>query len=158
MEKFLEYLYEADKKIQTVDHMANVTFPLIKDKRLLIKILTEINLAMLSCINAILQYEYIYNRIPLTKDAATNLNIFKKRCAPSYNIGQDEITTIVNIIELNEKHKKSPFEFIKEGKVVILSENLRAETITIERLKSFIITIKTILKKTKSKIVENYHY
>ena len=154
MEKFVEYLNTAEEKLRTVDHMAYVTFPLIKDKRLLLKILSEVNLVILNCINAVLQYEYLYKRIPLTKDAQINLKIFKEKCAPRYEITEHEIMVINNVLELAEKHKKSPFEFVKNGKVVILSENLRAETITIERIKEFLIVCKGILKKTRERIIE----
>jgi len=42
MEKFLENIYVAEKSLRTVDHMVYVTFPLIKDKRLLLKIIQEL--------------------------------------------------------------------------------------------------------------------
>ena len=154
MEKFIEYLDTAEEKLRIVDHMAYVTFPLIKDKRLLLKILSEIDLVILNCINAILQYEYLYKRIPLTKDARTNLKIFEEKCAPRYEITEQEIAIINSILELAERHKRSPFEFVKNGKVVILSENLRSETITIDRIKDFLIACKVILKKTRERIIE----
>ena len=68
MERFLEYIQEAEKIIQTVDHMAYITFPLIKDKKLLLKILLETKIAVANCINSILQHEYIYKRITLYKN------------------------------------------------------------------------------------------
>lgn len=149
MEKFLEYLKTAEEKIQTADHMIYITFPLIKDKRLLLKILSEMNIIVLNIINSILQYEYLYKRIDLTKDAKTNLRIFTQQCALRYQITEQEIKLILELIDLAEKHKKSPFEFIKEEKVVILSETLKPSTITLEKAKEFLITTKSIFKKTK---------
>jgi hypothetical protein len=154
VEKFLEYLQIAEKKIQTVDHMIYVTFPLIKDKRLLLKILSETNIIILHIINAILQYEYLYKRIELTKDARTNLRIFIDNCVPYYKITDSELKLILQVLDLTEKHKKSPFEFIKEEKVVILSESLRPEIITLEKSKEFLLMTKSLLKKTR----ENIHY
>lgn len=149
MEKFLEYLKTAEEKTQTVDHMIYVTFPLIKDKKLLLKILSEMNIIVLTTINSILQYEYLYKRIDLTRDAKTNLKIFAQQCAPLYQITEQEIKLILELINLAEKHKKSPFEFIKEEKVVILSEHLKPSTITLDKAKEFLLNIKIILKKTK---------
>ena len=140
--------------IQKVDHMIYITFPLIKDKRLLLKILSEINIIVLNLLNAILQYEYILKRIKLSKDARINLKIFTEQCAPHYKITDAEIKLIIEILELGEKHKKSPFEFIKEEKVVILSENLNHSIITIEKAKEFILLCKSLMKKTREKI---YH-
>ena len=149
MEKFLEYLKTAEEKIQTVDHMIYVTFPLIKDKRLLLKILSEINLIILNIINSILQYEYLCKRINLTKDAKENLRIFIEECAPRYQIVEQDINLILEILDITKKHKESPFEFIKEEKVVILSENLKPTTITLDKSKEFLFMSKNILKKTK---------
>ena len=69
MEKFLEGLQKAEKTIQEADHIVYVTFPLIKDKRLLLKVLQEIKNAVIICINSVLQYEYLYKRIRIYKDA-----------------------------------------------------------------------------------------
>jgi len=149
VEKFLEYLKTAEEKIQTVDHMIYITFPLIKDKRLLLKILSEMNFIVLNTINSILQYEYLYKRIDLTQDAKTNLRIFINQCAPRYQITEQEIKLILELIDLADKHKKSPFEFIKEEKVVILSENLKPATITLDKTKEFLLVNKIILKKTR---------
>ena len=147
MEKFLENLQEAQKTIQTIDHLVYVTFPLIQDKKILTKILTETKNAITNCISSILQYEYLYKRIELYKDTKTNFNIFIKKCCPYYKITQQEIDLIIELFELVEKHKESITEFIRNQKVIILSENLKTETITIEKIKEFLNLSKEIMKK-----------
>ena len=149
MEKFIEYLDEAEKKIQTLDHMVYITFPLIKDKKLLLKILLETKIAISKCINSILQYEYLYKRINLYKKPKTNFKIFKEECAPRYKITKEEITLILELFDIVEKHKESPFEFIRNEKVIILSENLKPKTLTIEKIKEFLIVAKSVLKKIR---------
>ena len=156
MEKFLEYLRTAEEKIQTADHMIYITFPLIKDKRLLLKILSEINIIVLNIMNSILQYEYIYKRINLTRDAKENLRIFVQECAPRYNITEQELKLILEILDLAKKHKESPFEFVKEEKVVILSENLKPSAITLEKTKEFLLVVKSMLKKTREGMKKLY--
>jgi len=155
-EKFIEYMEKAEKTIQTVDHMVYVTFPLVKDKNLLLKILTETNLAVLNIVNAILQYEYLYKRIDLTKDARSNLRLFTEKCAPRYSITSEEVKLILELLDLSKKHRESPFEFIKEEKVVILSENMHQSTLSLEKVKEFIIMGKSILGKTKDVMKKRY--
>ena len=152
MEKFIEYLQEAQRIIKTADHIAYVTFPLIKDKRLLIKILTEIKKALAYCINAILQYEYLYKRIRLYKDAKSNFKTFIDKSSTRFGIKNNEIKQILYIFELVEAHKTSPMEFVKEDKIIILSEDMKQETLNLEKTKEFIILAKNILKKTKDTI------
>jgi len=149
MEKFLEYLKTAEDKIQKVDHMIYITFPLIKDKRLLLAILSELNVIILNILNSILQYDYIHKKIALSKDARENLETFIQFSSKNYGINEEEIKKILEILDLGEKHKKSPFEFVKEEKVVILSENLNPAVVTIEKAKEFLLLEKTILKKVR---------
>jgi len=150
MEKFLENLEEADKIIKTADHLIYMTYPLLKDKRLFLKILTETNRAIIKIITAILQYDYIYKRISLYKDTKTNFEIFKEKSAPRYDISQEEIKEIMELINLVEKHEKSTMEFIKDDKVVIINENMESNALTSDKLKKYITLVKNILRKTKN--------
>ena len=149
MEKFLEAVAAAEKSLRTVDHIIYVTFPLIKDKRLLLKVIQEIKNIITGCITSILQYEYLYKRISLYRDSRENLRIFTEKCAPRYNIGKGEIKLILELFEFVERHKASPFEFVKDEKIVILSENSKPTTLSLEKTKEFLIMAKDILKKTK---------
>jgi hypothetical protein len=150
MEKFLENLHEAEQLIKKIDHMVYVTYPLIQDKRLVLKIISETKNAIIRCINSILQYEYLYKRVRLTKDPKENLRIFKVKCAPRYNISIEEIKLMLKLFDLIEKHKKSPFEFRKQEKIVILSENSSPKIIVIEDAKEFLALAKGILLKSKN--------
>ena len=156
MEKFFESVLEAEKKLRTVDHIVYITFPLIKDKRLLLKVIQEIREIITKCITSILQYEYMYKRINLYKNPKENFRIFTERCAPRYDINKNEIKIIMKLFNFVEKHKESPFEFIKNDKIIILSENLEPTTLSIEKTKEFLITAKEILKKTKEGMKRNF--
>jgi len=153
MEKFLEYLNEAEKIIHTADHLIYMTFPLVRDKKLLLKIITETKTAVVNCINSILQYEYLYKRIKLYKDPKTNFKTFAEKCAKRYGITREEIESITELFDIVEKHKQSPFEFMKNDKVVILSENSSQKVISVEKTKEFLNISKNILRKTQNKIL-----
>lgn len=152
MEKFLENLQEADRIIRAVDHLVYITFPLVKDKRMLLKIITETKNAVALCINSILQYDYLYKKIRLYQDIKENFRTFKEKCAQRYGITQDEINKITSLFDLAEKHKKSPFEFVRKEKVVIMSESFYPETITLEKTKEFVILAKNVLFKVEKTI------
>ena len=145
-ERFILSLEKARQELETADHLAYMTYPLIKENRLLLKILEKLYLSVLNAINAILQYEYMYKRITLYKDAKINLDTFK-RVALRYHLNEEQLKKLMEIISLGEKHKKSPFEFAKNDKIVIMSDNMATETITIEKIKGFIIESKDFLRK-----------
>ncbi|MEM3405407.1 MAG: hypothetical protein QW117_00305 [Candidatus Pacearchaeota archaeon] len=150
-EKFLISLDNAKKYLQTVDHLVYVTFPLIKEQRLLLKALEELQNALINIINSILQYEAYNKKIIISKNAEENFNIFKK-IAPTYSISLNQLEKIIEILKITEKHKKSPFEFIKDGKIVIMGDNFETEILSIEKIKEYIIETKDFLRKVRTKI------
>ena len=138
----------ASKKLMIADHLIYVTFPLIKEKRLLIKILNELYFSLLNSINALLQYEHAYKRIALYKDPKLNFKTFLQQ-SPKFGISNNELQIIIEIFSLIEKHKQSSMEFIKNEKFVILSNNLNIDTVTLEKLKEYLAATKNIFKKTE---------
>ena len=150
MEKFLENLEKAKNIIQTADHLTYMTFPLVSDKKLLLKIISEIRKGVANCINSILQYEYLYKRISLHKEPKTNFKTFQEKCATKYGITPKEVILILELFEIVEEHEKSPMEFVKDEKVVILSENMKQKTLTVEKTKEFLVMAKNIFRKTEN--------
>jgi len=151
MEKYQDSLEIAQKALQTADHMTYITFPLVKEKRLLLKVLSELSISILNTINSILQYEYYHKRIQIYKDARDNFQTFKNISA-QYSLSQEQVKKLIEIIQLAEKHKKSPFEFVRNDKIVIMSDGMQTDTITLEKIKSFLIETKDFLRKANQKI------
>jgi len=153
-EKYLESLKKAIKCLQLADHMAYVTYPIVQDKRLLLKILDQVYESLIHTINAILQHDYVWKRIQLYKDAKSNFRTFSEKCAPRYNIDHEEIRQILDILSTAEKHKKSPLEFSRKDKIVIMSDNLKTSIIDIEKIKQYLILSKKIIERANSHILK----
>jgi hypothetical protein len=149
MEKYIENLNKARALLGTADHLLYMTYPLVKEKRILLKILNEIYLVNLNIINAILQYEYVYKRINLYSTTQENFAVFRSKCSIRYGITPEQIQGINRIFELAEKHKASPFEFVRNDKVVIMTNALQTDVITVETMKEFLILSKDLLKKAE---------
>lgn len=145
-EKYVLSLESARKSLQTADHLTYISFPFLKENRLLLKILEEISLSLLNIINSILQYEYLYKRIQVYNNARDNFETFKK-IAARYSINNEQLAEIIEILNITEKHKKSPFEFVKNDKIVILSSDMKTDTLTIEKIKLYLLEVKDILRK-----------
>ncbi len=153
-EKFQENLKEALRALQIADHMTYVTFPLVKEQRLILKIFDEIYKSIIGCINAILNYEYLYKRIKLYRDNKDNMQTFIDKCAKNYTLNNEQIKKIKEILELNKKHKQSAMEFVKKDKVVILSDNLKTQILTIQIIKQYLLLAKELLMKVNEKITK----
>ena len=149
MEKYHESLQNAIKNMRVADHMLYVTFPVIKDKRLLLKAVDQIYDSLIYAINSILQYEYVWKRIQLTKDSKTNYETFITRCSKHYNITPDEVNDINTFISIVENHKKSPMEFMRKERVVIMTDSLKTSIIDSEKLKKYLNLSKKLIEKAK---------
>ena len=151
MEKFQENIQQAIKTLQIADHMTYVTYPLVNEKRLLLKIFDEIYKSIISCINAILNFEYLYKRIRLYKENNSNMQTFMNKCAKNYELTNEQIKKIKEIIELNKQHKQSAMEFVKKDKIVILSDNLGTQILDLQKIKEYLLLAKELLMKTNNK-------
>jgi len=154
MEKFEENLKEAVRCLKIADHMTYVTFPLVKEQRLILKIFDEIYKSIIGCINTILNYEYLYKRISLYTDNKDNMQTFMNKCAKNYTLNNEQIKKIKEIIELNKKHKQSAMEFVKKDKIVILSDSLKTQVLNIQIIKQYLLIAKELLMKVNERVKE----
>ncbi|MAG01895.1 hypothetical protein CMI42_01020 [Candidatus Pacearchaeota archaeon] len=154
MEKYQQHLQDAIKSLKLADHMTYVTFPLINEYRLLLKIFDEIYKSVINNVNAVLCYEYLYKRIRLYDNSEDNLQTFSDRCAKNYSLSNEQIKKILEIIDLNKKHKKSAMEFVKKEKVVIMSEGLGVKTIDLYLIKEYLLVAKEFLVCVSKKVAD----
>ena len=146
MYKFQQSLNQSIHHLQIADHMTYVTYPLINEKRLLLRIIEEISASITYCINAILEFE------EKSKSKKLDKNFILKKYSKNYNLNENQIQQIKEILEINNKHKESAMEFVKNEKLVILSNNLGTKIIDIQLIKSYLLTAKELLLKVNQRI------
>jgi hypothetical protein len=149
MEKHIENLQKALSDIRIADHMIYVTYPVIKDKRLLLKALDQVYDAITAIINAILQYDFIFKRIQLYKEPRANWDSFLNKSAKRFNITAEEIDLVSELFTLVQNHRKSPLEFQRKDKIVIMSESLKTTLVDSEKLKKYLNLAKNLMNKAK---------
>jgi hypothetical protein len=147
MQNLQEDYENAVKILQIADHMAYITYPIINEKRLLLKVIEEIH----KCLNLIitiaikLENQKNKNMIISTNpelNFQTFLNLSKK-----YEISEKAIQLTSEIFQLYQKHKQSSMEFPKQNKIIILSDNLTVEFLEINKIKEYLTIAKEILLK-----------
>ena len=132
--------------------MTNIKDSLKGFSRNLIKIFDEIYKSIINSINSILHYEYLYKRIKLFNNHHDNLQTFTTKCAKTYNLSNEQIKKIKEIIEVNKKHKESSMEFVKKDKIVILSDSLGTKTIDIYTIKEYLIIAKELVLNANKRL------
>ncbi len=153
MEEYKLSLEKSVKHMKIADHMIYTTYPLLKDKRLLLKILEELYNSALNLINAVLQYDYLYKRINLYQDSRANFQTFRDKCASRFGISREQVNSVLEIFSLIEKHRQSPIEFMKRDQLVIMSDGIKIDTLSIEKMKIHILNVKDMIRKVSVKLL-----
>ena len=151
MEQHEKDLKEAVRHLQIADHMTYVTFPLINEHRLLLKIFDEIYNSIINCVNSILNYEYLYKRIQLYDNHGDNLDTFV-RIAKDYELSNEQVKRIREVIDLNKKHKQSAMEFVRRDKVVIMSDSLSTKVLDLRIIKEYLLLAKELMVRVKGRV------
>ncbi|MDD5193522.1 MAG: hypothetical protein PHF67_02955 [Candidatus Nanoarchaeia archaeon] len=144
MDKIQELLNKSIHHLQVADHMAYVTYPLINEKRFLLKIFEQIYFSITNCLNAIMELEKKGNNL--------NFDNFFKKYYKKYDLTNSDIEKIREILEISNKHKESSMEFVRNEKIVILSNNLKFHILDIHLVKSYLLIAKELLLKTSIRI------
>jgi hypothetical protein len=139
MDKSKVYFNESVKSLQMADHMTYVTYPLINEKKILLRIL-----------------ELLYKSINYSVKTIIILNNEKKHIENSDLIkylektgllDKKQIIGVKDIFMIHEKHKKSAIEFTKNNKIIIMSDNLDIDSIDIQRIKEYLLITKEFIEK-----------
>ena len=154
--RYIENLENARKRRKIADHMTYMTYPIVRDKRLLLKIIDEIYNSFIGSINSILQYEYVKKRINLYNNAEQNLMIFFEKCTQNYGLSNEDIYSLKEFFSVYQKHKKSPIEFQRKDKIVMMSDDLKTATIDLEKIKKYLFLARKIEEKAMFIFSQNY--
>lgn len=156
MEKYEELRDIARKKIQIADHMLTMTYPMVKDPKLLLAVMENIFLALTNSIGSLLYYERNYKRVPPFQDTfVSKFNVFKEKCVKEYHISPETVMMVGEIKDIILEHKKSPVEFTRNDSFVICSENYKMKTISFDKMKGYISKSKIFMKNINNIINKN---
>ena len=147
MEKFQESLKKAKYDTHIADHMIYITYKVVDNPKLLLSAMKKILASMLLALEALLQYERLFKRIPaLPQSQTSRLLLLKDYCTKKYKLSQNYIYLIKELNDLIVAHESSPVEFSRNSRFVICSHNYRMKTITINKIKEYLSLNKAFLK------------
>jgi len=136
-------LSKAREHFKSANNLSYVTFILIKENRLLVKILKELSAATNHLINAFLLYENSMNRVRITRNPVLNLTNFKDKIAPKY-LKPEDVSSLITILELSKKHDESAIEFVRKDKFIIMIDD-NYEVLTIAKIKELLSHVRNAI-------------
>ena len=156
MDKYLQAIEKSKKDWQLADHMLTVTYPLVKDTKLLLPIIEKIFLSMANAMVAVLYFDRMYKRIPAFTDTLEGkFNAFKQHCVHRHNMDKSYVADMHEIKTIIVERKKSPIEFVRKDRFVICNENYRIRTLSIGDIKSYLSKAKLFIEEMENIIKKN---
>jgi hypothetical protein len=156
MEQFQEAMEKASQKLKIADHMIFMTYPLVKDNRLLLSVIQNLFLSLSSAMSAILYYERMFKKIPSFNDNFdAKFTAFRANCVERLKIDDKYVKMISDIKDIIIEHKKSPVEFTRQNKFVICSSSYRMRTITIDEIKKYISETRLFIQEANNIVSRN---
>ncbi|HII16183.1 MAG TPA: hypothetical protein HA362_07815 [Nanoarchaeota archaeon] len=148
MEKLKQLVAEANREFQKADHLAYVTFPMIKETKLLYIIAEVLYNSLAKGVAAVLEYERLYKRVPLVPGPfEMELELFKSECVNRYGFNRNIVLLMLDLKSIVQAKKESPVEFSRQGKFVICGEDYSMNVLDIQKMKLYVMEGREFMAK-----------
>jgi hypothetical protein len=150
-----ELLASSKRRLQVSDHFLTQTYQYVKDPKLLLNVLEGILLAVEEMVDAALVYERSQGTIPAynSQSFAAKLHALKTdNMTKTYNFTHIDIMMITEMQELIHDHKNSAMEFPRKGALIVASDDYKLQSVTIEKIKTYLTRTKTLYTKIHDRI------
>lgn len=148
MEEYQILMKESLQLLNTADHLAYMTYPMLDDPKLLITIAQNLYNALMKSVEAILIYERTFKRIPgFTNSFNDKMHMFREACLDKYDLSREGFLVLKDLKEILDEHSKSAVEFRRKNDFVICSDNFRLKTLSLVRIKDLIYKSKPFIEK-----------
>ena len=122
-----------------------------KSKKIILSTLEEIAYANKLLSISMLKFHHIKGNIIISKDPLENKKILNEKIGKLWEI-EEELEELSKLMKINSEHTKSPTEFLRKNKVIILDENQNIYSIDTKLLKENLNHLKKIKEVFKVKI------
>ncbi len=152
MEDYEGSFSTAQQKIQLADYLITMTYPGLKDPKVLLLALENIFLAMMGAMEGVLQFELLYKRIePYQPTFEGRIHAFA-HLTQTYHTDPAIIITARDIKEIITKHQQSPMEFTRKDKYIICSPEYDMTALTLITLKKHLATAKAFVQDMATQV------
>ena len=138
---------QAQRYYTTAFHLRSVTFPLVKDYKLLMGVLQNIFNSIELAMGALLSYERELQLVPsYYDDFQSKFNTFRYRCMRRNNISPDFAVAIMELKEILDLQKRTPMQFQRGNRLVLTDKNYQLKVISVQDIDSFLLKNKQFLE------------
>ena len=131
-ETFQQLVQKAEKAFTNADHLTYVTYPLVKEDKLMITIVQNLHTALTQGAKALVVYE--------KKETSFEMLI------PKYKISKELSTTLKEVRDIMKKHEESAVEFSRKKNYIICDDNYRMKKLDLTTLKKYILETRAFIQ------------
>jgi len=148
MASFEGLLADAQIKLKQADHMVCVTYPLLKEPKLLLSSLNNLYTAVTLTMKAILVFERDRKTIPLFGESfVSQFEVFATRVAPAHALNKKYVQFIAQLKEFVDHHKKSSITFKRKDSYIIADDDYEMKALTSNLIKEQLSFAKVFVKE-----------
>ena len=124
--KYQEKLGAANKQIQNAQYLLDNTYKLSKDPKVLVSVLIKIHEAFNLSITALIYRDKDVKLISNFHDSEkSRMDLFVRKCVRRYGFEREDVSTINELKEIIEDHKKSSVEFSRNKELIICDNKFK---------------------------------
>jgi hypothetical protein len=153
MEEFALKIDTARKKIYVAEYMLGNTYAMLKEPKLLLSILENINLAYMSAVESILYYERSLKKIPpFSKNPDIIIDIYTDKVQKKYKLDAKYLKVLVEIKNLVDARQNASTEFQRKENYIIADDFENLKKVTPADIKKYIDTCKAFVHEIENAI------
>ncbi len=143
----MEALGEARRRLAAADHILTQSYPLIKDPKLLVAVLTSLSRAVEATVEAYLAHEVSRRQLAAVPESPeARLALCRRRLPAEF------LRLAGELQETMREHEQSPVEFARKEAFVICDESYRIRTLNESELRRKLRQAKTFLSFIEEKV------
>lgn len=150
MERVQRFIEEAKETFKSADHLAYITYPMLREPKLIYSIAEKLYIANSRMMDAILYHEYAQKSISVVPiEFETRFNLFKDKLVKKHNISNEAVKMISDLYELVQANRNCPVAFPKDESYNFYCSNTSKKTITIELAKRYLNLTRQLIKQAE---------
>lgn len=148
MEQHLFLRDKAVEKINVADHMLFMTYPVVKDPKLLLAVVENVFASLDYGVGAILHHQRRNHKIPNFQETfSSRFALFQRSAVPMLSLSPNYVKLISDVRTLLSAHRKSPITFVKKDKFIICSPKYEIRSLDVGLVKKYIFETKIFVSQ-----------
>ena len=136
-----DYLAARDRAKQyfnSASHLLKVTFPVVKDPKLLLGVIHHLHLSMEQCLEAILSHDQQLQLVPKSLDTfQAKIAAFRHKSCRRHNIPIELLNALVSLKEIVDLQQRSTMQFPRGPRFVLSTSDYRFKAISVADVQKY---------------------